>query len=78
MDDLEKYKAVNACETLDQLAEVVELCSTDGVILGRNRGFDSKKMQEYCRKFSLSKHNLLTREFGIRQQAMMILFYNEF
>ena len=78
MTDLEKYEAVNKCETLEELAQVIESFADElGNIQGRAREFEARKMANNCRRYSLSIHNSLTREFGIRQQAMYILFYNK-
>jgi hypothetical protein len=58
-------------------AQVIEmLVDEDGFIQGRNRKFNGKAMADYCRNFSIVYPNILTREFGIRQQAMYINYYN--
>ena len=76
MTKLQKYELVNGCETLDELAKAIEIIADKkGMIQGRNRKFDAKKMAECCRQYSKIDHNFLTREFGIRQQALYILFY---
>ena len=77
MTDLEKYEAVNKCETLDELAEcILSFADELGDIQGRTKKFSASRMSNACRQYDLTFHNALTREFGIRQQAMMILFYN--
>jgi len=71
------YDKVNQCETFEELAQVIEmLVDEDGFIQGRNRKFNGKAMADYCRNFSIVYPNILTREFGIRQQAMYINYYN--
>lgn len=76
--DLEKYNKVNACQTLEELAQVIEsFADVNGNIKGRERHFNAKQMAHCCRNYGLHIHNTLTREFGIRQQAMYILFYTE-
>lgn len=76
MNELEKYEKVNKCETLDQLADVIDsFADTDGKITGRSRRFDAKIMSDTCRRYTHMEHNRLTREYGIRQQALYILFY---
>lgn len=78
MTDLEKFQAVNRCESLEELAQcILSFADENGVIEGRTRPFDAKLMANQCRKYSLLFHNSLTREWGIRQQAMYILFYNK-
>lgn len=75
MTDLEKYKAVNKSSTLKELADVLRSFAVDGMIQGRTRQFNAEKMAKHCESYHLAKHNVLTREFGIRQQAMMLFFY---
>lgn len=76
MTELEKYEAVNKSETLKELAEVIESFADEkGFIQGRDRNFNAGVMASICRRYNLSEHNMLTREFGIRQQAMCLLFY---
>ena len=76
-NELEKYKKVHSTETLKELADVIRSFGVDGEIQGRTRKFNSEQMAMWCEVFTWETHNLLTREFGIRQQAMMILFYEE-
>ena len=78
MNDLEKYEKVNKCETFEELAKTIESFADNlGYIQGRSRKFNAKKMANYCRNFSWFAPNLLTREFGIRQQAMYISYYTK-
>ena len=73
----EKYDAVNKCETLVELADVIlEFADESGYIRGRRREFPAWIMASACRIFKRVHPNSLTREFGIRQQAMYITFYN--
>lgn len=75
MTDLEKYEAVNASETLEELAEVITTIGEDAEIQGRTRSFNSEKMAAACKNFSNFPPNILTRKWGIRQQAMYINYY---
>ena len=75
MTELEKYEKVNKSSSLKELADVIRSFANDGIIQGRTRTFDSELMAKRCEEYDLAKHNNLTREFGIRQQAMMLLFY---
>jgi len=78
MTELDKYKKVNQCETLEELANVIEsFANEDGLIKGRTKDFNAELMAGFCRYFKPNMHNLLTREFGIRQQALYILFYDK-
>lgn len=76
MNRLEIYDKVNQCETLEDLSKIIlELADKNGEIQGRTRRFDAAKMAERCLFFKNHIPNVLTREFGIRQQAMYILYY---
>lgn len=76
MTELEKYEAVNKCENLDELSEVILLLANkDGQINGRSKPFDAKKMSNNCLNLPRVPFRLLTRTYGIRQQAMYILHY---
>ncbi len=76
-DRLQNYENVNQCETLEQLSKIIlELADEDGMIQGRFNKFDAKRMSDRCLKFNSYAPNVLTREYGIRQQAMYISYYN--
>jgi len=78
MDEVEKYQKVNQCETLEELALVIEsFADINGEIKGRVRYFNASKMANHCRDFNPTIPELLTREFGIRQQAMYIAHYTK-
>ena len=79
MTELEKYEAVNKCETIDELRNVIlSFMDSDGMIKGRTRHFHAEKMANYV--YDVVNGNLipnvLTREFGIRQQALYLRYYN--
>ncbi len=79
MTDLEKYEAVNKSNSLEELAQVIEsFADENGVIQGRTRGFPAGKMADYCRNYPDYPRNTLTREFGIRQQAMYLEYYGKY
>lgn len=70
----EKYDAVNQTESLEQLSKVVlSLGNAIGMIEGRNSLHSASRMAADCAKFHNRTPNTLTREFGIRQQALMLL-----
>jgi hypothetical protein len=73
----EKWESVNQAETFDQLSEaILKLADKNGEIQGRRRLFNAIEMADYCKRFrELNDPNLLTREYGIRQQAMYINYY---
>ena len=78
MEALQKYELVNACETAEQLANAIKQIANPetGLIQGRKREFSADRMAGYV---SLvinedAPANLLTREFGIRQQALYLKY----
>ncbi len=75
----QKYDAVNKTESLDELADVILLFADEnGMIQGRTRKFHALTYSLTCREFEMPyMHNYLTREFGIRQQAIMLSFYRD-
>lgn len=74
----QKYDAVNSSESFLGLANTIRsFADEDGKIQGRVRKFDAEKMAKKCENFndvSILPNNL-TREFGIRQQALYINYY---
>jgi hypothetical protein len=78
MTDLEKFVLVNGCENAEALsAAITSLSDENGNIKGRSRTFSGTKMASYVPSVisgSVSA-NCLTREFGIRQQAIYIKYY---
>ena len=78
MTDLDKYEAVNRCETLNQLAAVIlSFADEDGLMQGRTNKFNAERMSNACLHYENRPKNNLTREFGIRQQAMYITYYTQ-
>lgn len=77
-DRLEAYERVNQCETFEELAGVIRsLADEEGMIQGRTIKMDAERMARSCENFnSDTPPNVLTREFGIRQQAMYINYYS--
>ena len=76
MTSLEKYEKVNQAGDLKELANIIRsFADEDGKVQGRSKRFDAEDMASTCETFTNQYHNVLTREFGIRQQAMMLYFY---
>jgi len=76
MEELELWKKVNAAETSEQLKEAILFISdfTAGTIQGKTQEFNAQKMAEYVKPVIKEGWNmtLLTRQYGIRQQALYI------
>lgn len=83
LDELGKYQAVNRCESASELEIAMRLISDDSLtIKGLTKTFDLKKSIWYMYKFIDDENgvvppNVLTRAYGIRQQAMYIKYYKE-
>lgn len=76
MSELERYEAVNNANTLEKLADVVRsFADENGMIQGRERQFNAEDMAEKCANCFMHPYEVLTRNWGIRQQAMMLIYY---
>lgn len=78
MTDLEKFQLINLCETAEKLSESIKRIADPetGKIKGRAKEFDAQRMAGYV-TFVINEGapaNLLTREFGIRQQALYLKY----
>lgn len=77
---LSKYDAVNKCETAEQLKQVIiSFADENGNIKGRRRLFKAERMASFV-DYVISGTlvpEALTREFGIRQQALYIKYYED-
>lgn len=78
-DHLRFYQLVNASETAKDLKNAInEIGISYGYIPGQNKILDTES-QKACVDRVIHQnapYNLLTRSFGIRQQAMYIKYYN--
>lgn len=73
MDILEIYDKVNQCKTFLELANIIRSLTDDnGKIQGRSKEFNAADMAYACENFLNFPSNKLTREYGIRQQAIYI------
>jgi len=80
MTELQKWQAVNQCETQSQLADLIsKFADSEGMIQGRERKFEASKMIIGLSFFMTDEMpaNVLTREFGIRQQAIYLRTFNK-
>ena len=79
MTELETWQMVNQTQTQEELAFIInKLADPEGMIQGRSRKFDAAKMIIGLRLFMKDEAyaNVLTREFGIRQQAIYLKTFN--
>jgi hypothetical protein len=76
MDKLEKFQKINQCETAAELEMAILDISENGIIGGRRKEFEARKLSTYVQGVinGMLPVNCLTREFGIRQQAIYLMF----
>lgn len=77
---LDKFQQVNRCEDVEELKLVLlSFADKEGKIQGRKRKFKAKSMVESLELYMKGTlpPNFITREFGLRQQAMYIKYYAE-
>jgi hypothetical protein len=76
---LNHYKLVSGCETLYELRDAILRIAEDnnGWINGKTKSFDAQTMANNCVNFLNEPLTSLTRNYGIRQQAIYILYYQE-
>ena len=80
MTELEKWQLVNQCESIQDLGFLIQsFADKDGMIQGRERKFDAGKMVIGLYSFMTDgmPANVLTREYGIRQQAIYLKTFNK-
>ena len=81
MTELEKFRVVNLCETVEDLTNAIKLIADPetGKVQGRAKEFDAQRMAGYVTLVvnEGAPANLLTREFGIRQQAIYLRYCTE-
>jgi hypothetical protein len=80
MTELQKWQAVNQCETQTELADLIsKFADSEGMVQGRERKFEASKMIIGLSFFMTDEMpaNVLTREFGIRQQAIYLRTFNK-
>jgi hypothetical protein len=80
MTELEKWQLVNQCETPLELEDAIaKFADSEGMIQGRQRKFDAGKMIIGLNYFMTDEMpaNVLTREYGIRQQAIYLKTFNK-
>jgi hypothetical protein len=79
MTELETWQLVNQAETQEQLAVIInKLADEEGMIQGRARKHNAAKMIIGLSFFMEDEcaSNVLTREFGIRQQAIYLKHFS--
>jgi cytoskeletal protein CcmA (bactofilin family) len=77
MTTSEKFELVHKCETAEELHSAVLQCAENGVIQGRNKEFEATRLAEnvYHVIEGVLPFTRLTRNYGIRQQAIYIAYY---
>lgn len=78
MTELEKYKVINKCMTRQELIDAIQIIAENGLIQGRNRIFEASIMALNAESYfqGAVRMETMTREYGIRQQALMVEIYD--
>ena len=79
MSELEKFQRVNKAETILELQQCILDFAVNGQIQGRTRLFDAQKMSNNLKLYfsNNAPPEVITREFGLRQQAMYLKYYGQ-
>lgn len=81
MTELRKFQRVNNCETIEELQQcILDFADIAGLIQGKTTTFDAKRMaigalNYYQDPSGAVSPNIVTRMFGLRQQAMYLKHY---
>jgi len=77
MTELEKYELVNKAESIEELEKAMDLLWPDDQVKGRTRMFDKNRMKSHINEVvnGLRGPNALTRQYGLRQQALYLQYY---
>jgi len=80
MSDLEKYEAVNKCETFEEFEKVLlSFADETRLIKGRTNNFNVDHMlqgaKDYYNNALYGTPRSVTREYGLRQQLMYLKYY---
>lgn len=79
MTDLEKFQLINKCDTAEELSAAILTIAENGIIQGRVLEFKASHLAAHVQGVIAGEviPNALTREFGIRQQALYIMYYEQ-
>lgn len=72
MTELEKYNLVNNTNTLLELSKAIETIIENTPIEDRDSSEVEERMIDLCVDYEIYKHDVLTKKYGIRQQAFYI------
>lgn len=81
LNEVEIWVRVNLCESPAELSEtILSLADENGKIQGRKKKFDAEKMASYVEEVVKGETppSVLTREYGIRQQALYLKEYGKY
>lgn len=76
--ELERFQRVNSCETIAEIKQcILDFADEHGFIQGRSRIFSAEKMASYVDGIYNGDYpsNLITREYGLRQQLLYLIHY---
>lgn len=77
MTELEKYELINKCNTVKELQEAIKQLDEGGFIRGRTNYFSTtQQIEDVEYVIGGGDPTMLTRNYGIRQQALCIKYYH--
>lgn len=78
MEEVEKWKRINSCETHEELKKaIIEIADNDN-IQGSKKSWKASYQSDVVQFLWENPNiemNMLTRSYGIRQQMMYLLYY---
>lgn len=77
MEELDKWKSVNSCETFDELCDALDLIGPVEYSSGRMKPVDELKMTLSLVKGNSLIINYVTRNYGLRSKVAYLLYYKE-
>ena len=78
MEEVEKWKRINSCETHEELKKAIIEIADNGNIQGREKSWKASYQSDVVQFLWENPNigmNMLTRSYGIRQQMMYLLYY---
>lgn len=80
MEEVEKWKLVNGCQTKKELLDAVDTICDGSIIIGNTgKPYDADKIKRSIMAVMSNKAfaNVVTRAYGIRQQVLYLMHYGE-
>ena len=78
MNELSKWQLINSCDSVKELENAFDLIFTDSVVAGKKQNHNKELMRMNIKHVVSgdAPASALTREYGLRQQAIYLQYYN--